>query len=130
MTADALKRKRRRRLHEIAREYRDQGFTVVMEPSPSLLPPCLAEFSIDFLARRGSANVLVLVRTRREMVGATEVARLAGIVDHLADWRLDLVTVRPQPWETDENGLKAIPSDEAAASECRDFDPSVIAPIA
>jgi hypothetical protein len=126
MMKDTLKKQRRRHLREIAREYRDEGYTVVVEPPSSALPACLAEYPVDLLAKRGPKNVLVLVRTRREMIGATDMVELAGVVDPLPNWRLDLVAIKPE--EAEGNGRQPVAADEVI--DRLDFDSPVTTPPA
>lgn len=80
-----------RRLHEVAADYRSEGYKVVVWPAPDDLPAFVRDFRIDLLAKGRKENVLVQVRSRETLVGATDLARLAERIDGRAGWRLELV---------------------------------------
>jgi hypothetical protein len=50
MTVHATPREHQR-LREVAREYRQRGYEVILEPNTDQLPRFLAPFRIDMLAR-------------------------------------------------------------------------------
>ena len=56
-----------RRVQEIAREYRDKGYEVVIRPGRSQLPDFLADYSPDVLACGENENLIVEVGSRTSL---------------------------------------------------------------
>jgi REase_AHJR-like len=72
-------------------QYRQQGFTVLPEPTPDDVPADLAEFHLDMLARRGEEHVAILIR-RRTDISDNNIA-LAQALENRPGWLLDLVVL-------------------------------------
>lgn len=79
------------RLREIAREYRQRGYDVLIEPQPDQLPDFLARFRIDMLARSSEENVVVEVRTHETLTDAPELDAIAQALHNKISWRFELV---------------------------------------
>jgi hypothetical protein len=89
---------RQKRLEKTARNYRREGFEVVVRPRGPDLPSFLANHDVDLIARNGRENVVVAVRNRVEMTGDQAVLRLAEAVHAEPGWRFDLVMTRTPVW--------------------------------
>ena len=72
-------------------QYRQQGFTVLVEPAPEDVPADLAEFHMDMLALRGQEHVAILIR-RRTDISDNNIA-LAHALENRPGWLLDLVVL-------------------------------------
>ncbi|WP_309714392.1 hypothetical protein [Armatimonas sp.] len=72
-------------------QYRQQGFTVLAEPTPEDVPADLAEFHVDMLATRGQEHVAILIR-RRTDISDNNIA-LAHALENRPGWLLDLVVL-------------------------------------
>jgi hypothetical protein len=75
---------------------RSDGWNVIMEPEPTLLPVELRDFQPDMIAQRGDENLVVEVRGPRR-TGADgpapppdRLAELAARIMDIPDWHLDL----------------------------------------
>jgi uncharacterized protein YutE (UPF0331/DUF86 family) len=79
------------RLREVAREYRQRGYDVLIEPRPDQLPAFLASFRVDMLAQSADENVIVEVRTQETLSDAPELDALAQALHHQPSWRFELV---------------------------------------
>src|SRR4051794_40720862 len=67
-------------LEDVAKQYRDGGYAVIVHPSREQLPPFAADFDVQILATRADGNVLVLVKQDlidlRASPGVLEQARI------------------------------------------------------
>lgn len=87
---------KRQRIQEVAREYRKQGYEVVIEPTQSQLPPFLASFQIDMLARNTEENVIIEVRTHGSLTDTPKLDAIAKAIQGKPGWRFDLVVSNPR----------------------------------
>jgi uncharacterized protein YutE (UPF0331/DUF86 family) len=84
----------------VAREYERNGYSVVITPDQASLPEPLSHFCPDAVARKGEEGVVIEVKTRRSLVGATYLPALAETVQRMPGWRLDLVVTNPREKRT------------------------------
>jgi hypothetical protein len=84
------------RLREIAREYRQRGYDVIIEPRADQLPGFLAPFRIDMLARSAEETVIVEVRTQESLSDTPELDAVAQALQDHASWRFELVVTNPK----------------------------------
>jgi REase_AHJR-like len=99
---------------EIAEGYRTKGYDVVPQPQPDQLPPSLAAYAPDILARKGDETVVVEIRSRPTSRRQPPLEGLAKAVRALPGWRLELVLAEPDiafplpdsasPWTEREAG--------------------------
>jgi uncharacterized protein YutE (UPF0331/DUF86 family) len=101
----------KRRIRELAREYRDSGYRVVVEPTGAELPEFLMGFQPDLIAFGEVESVVVEVKAGAELSSSGELSALAARVEREPNWRLDMVVTNPrdqkrledaQPWEVSE----------------------------
>jgi REase_AHJR-like len=85
-----------RRVQELAREYRDKGYQVTVEPGPGQLPEPLARFRPDLVARKADDLVVIEVKAR-EALPDQELQDLAKAVREQPGWRFELVLLKPEP---------------------------------
>lgn len=100
-----------RRLHEVAAEYREKGYKVVISPVGEDLPAFLRDLDVDLLAKNKREGVVVLVRTRDSLAGSKDLTRVAQRVEGRQGWRLELVVAAGGPVEPDSaspNGIKPL----------------------
>jgi uncharacterized protein YutE (UPF0331/DUF86 family) len=86
----------RKRLVEIAREYRKLGYEVILEPKRSQLPEFLASFQPDMLARNNIETVVVEVKSRETLSQSAHMAALASVIQQHEGWRFELVVTNPR----------------------------------
>lgn len=84
------------RLLEVAREYRQRGYNVIIEPRSDQLPGFLAPFRIDMLARSAEENVIVEVRTQESLTDTPELDAVAQALQDQPSWRFELVVTNPK----------------------------------
>ena len=98
MTVAAAHEVEHRLTEQVARQLVEEGYDVLLEPSPLLLPRELAGHRPNILARRGDENLLVEVKLVPSPAGAEQVQRLIQAVRSLPGWEVRLVTApRPEP---------------------------------
>jgi Holliday junction resolvase-like predicted endonuclease len=91
------------RLLEIACEYRQQGYSVTLDPTDDQLPDFLAPFQIDMIAHHPKEKVVVEVRSQASLQQAPELDAIAKAVQGKVDWRFELVVTNPK----DQKGFQA-----------------------
>jgi hypothetical protein len=98
MVGEAYNSIEHRRLLKLAREYRQQGYVVTMNPSPTDLPVSLAQCPLDLIAQRGGKTVAVEVRSRDTLTlnGEHDLRRISAMVNQLPDWEFELVVTNPR----------------------------------
>jgi len=78
---------------KVAEDYERAGYSVVVQPDPGQLPAVFADVRVDLLARRGAETVAVEVKRRDELYDLADVSALAGRVENMPGWRLDVVVL-------------------------------------
>jgi uncharacterized protein YutE (UPF0331/DUF86 family) len=91
MTLEQLQRKK---LHEIASEYRAKGYSVTVQPSVDERPAFLSEWRPDLIAVSESDRVIVEVKAAPE-IESERTIQLAEAVAANPPWRFELVTANP-----------------------------------
>lgn len=89
----------RERLLELAQEYRQKGYQVVLSPNTEEIPDFLKDYGYrpDMIVRRGEEGVVIEVKSRRSiMASAQHLKRLAKLVEEHPGWRLELVMTNPE----------------------------------
>ena len=87
----SLDQHEKKRLAEIAEEYRKRGYTVYEQPKSSELPGNLRGFRPDLMAVSEHDSVVVEVRSRANLSDEPHLAALAETVNRLPGWRFELV---------------------------------------
>ena len=95
MGFDAEKRERDR-IREVAQEYRDNGYRVVLEPGLDDRPAFLGTYIPDIVAVRDDDFVLIEVKTRGNLRDDEGLRSLAEKVQENEGWRLELVLTNPR----------------------------------
>ena len=90
--------------HWLACEYRRAGYSVTEDPDPADLPPALADYHIDLLARSETENVAAVVR-RRNDISDNNIA-LAELLETLPGWRFDMVVLPVATLATASNPVR------------------------
>lgn len=87
-----------RRLLRLAREYRRDGYDVVLYPGDEELPATLQGCSIGLVARGDEEVVVADVRSRPNLTlnGSADLRRLAEKVNSLTGWQFNLVVTNPR----------------------------------
>lgn len=84
------------RLRRAAREYKREGYEVVLQPSNDQIPPFLQGLQPDLIAYGRSENVVVEVKTRSSLKAAKELTAFAKIIEDQPGWRFDLILTNPK----------------------------------
>jgi len=91
-----LTAREQQRLDEVAHEYREQGYDVIIAPSQNQLPDFLALFRLDMVAQNDSETVIVEVRTQESLTKSPELDAIAQAIEGKAGWRFELVVTNPK----------------------------------
>ena len=85
-----------RKIKEIARDYKNKGYEVVIEPSSSVLPDFLLNFQPDLVALSENDNVVVEVKSSDSRTDFKKLEGLANTVNSKENWRFELVFTNPR----------------------------------
>lgn len=81
-------------LQQVAKQYRDEGYSVVPRPTPEQLPPFARTFGVELLATRSDANVLVRVKLdRADLAAEPGISEQAELTNAQPGWQFDVVIV-------------------------------------
>lgn len=105
------------KIKELAKEYREKGFDVVVEPGQSQLPEFMRglKYSPDIIARSVKENLIIEVKTNET---TREIKAWAPVADSIRDhegW--DFVLVMTNPRNRDMSGQRMTRPDEGRAYE-------------
>jgi hypothetical protein len=79
-------------LEQLAKQYREEGYSIVLHPQEDQLPPFAKDFGADIVATRGDERVLIQVKHDRAALEADPLVPVrAGITNAQPGWRYDLV---------------------------------------
>jgi hypothetical protein len=85
-------------LERVADRYREQGYQVVVNPGPDVLPPFARDFRVEILAKRPDGNVLVSAKaSRSEFERDPNLAHYAEVIEKHRGWRYDVTVLGPPP---------------------------------
>lgn len=79
-------------LLDVANEYIEQGYRVVIQPTKEDLPKFLAAFKPDIIAYGNDENVVVEVKNRHMLAESDYLPALADTINSMPGWRLDLAS--------------------------------------
>lgn len=85
-----------RKIKEIAKDYKDKGYKVIIEPEHSVIPDFLRNFQPDLIATSESENVVVEVKSSDSKTNFKQLEELANIVNAQENWRFELVFTNPK----------------------------------
>ncbi len=92
-----------RKLDQLADRYKDQGYRVIVGPTPQDLPSFATHFKVEIIGLRNGGGVLVSVKkNRQEMAADGDLANYASVTSAQPGWRYDLAVLEsedPFAWE-------------------------------
>lgn len=98
-----------KKIKEIAKDYREKGYKVILEPKGLDIPYFLSGFEPDIIAINDNENVVVEVKTESTINKAPYLEKIAQAVDKQSDWRFELVITNSKNQSTintsDQNEL-------------------------
>ncbi|MGE0561596.1 MAG: hypothetical protein AB7O47_07255 [Flavobacteriales bacterium] len=98
-----------RKIKEIAREYKNKGYEVIIEPRSSLtVPNFIKNFQPDLIALSETDNVVIEVKSSESKTDFKSLEELANIVNSKENWRFELVFTNPRNKFSIDNQLTLI----------------------
>ena len=86
----------KQRLEHVAERYREQGYKVILDPTPDDLPSFAKDFKVEILASRPDGNVLASAKANTtEFESDKNLPRYAEIVQNQQGWRYDVFVLGP-----------------------------------
>lgn len=84
------------RLQQVAERYREQGYQVILNPTPDDLPSFAKDFKVEILASRPDGNVLASAKANtKEFESDKNLSRYAEIIQNHQGWRYDVFVLGP-----------------------------------
>ncbi len=93
-----IRRQHDRKIRELARQYSDRGFKVIVEPKGRQLPSFLRElgYEPDLIAKSPEESFVFEVSTRNSADKLARMSKVATIVNDRAKWKFVLVMTNPK----------------------------------
>lgn len=85
-----------RKIKELAREYEEKGFEVLIEPKGNLLPDFLKNYQPDLVLKKGDLNVVVEVKTSETIKNSEYLKELSAKINSIKNWKFELVLTNPK----------------------------------
>lgn len=110
-----------RKIKEIAKDYKNKGYQVIIESNSNLVPEFLFNFQADLIALSDNDNVVVEVKSSDSRTDFKKLEELANIVNSREKWRFELVFTNPRDRLKIDSELNLIDSAEIEKriSECK-----------
>ncbi|HDS00393.1 MAG TPA: hypothetical protein ENO22_02710 [candidate division Zixibacteria bacterium] len=86
----------RKRITAIAREYAEKGYDVNVSPNRDELPDFLQNYRPDIIATSYNENVVVEVKSGRNLVKSPYLPKLAKAIEENEGWRFEMVITNPR----------------------------------
>lgn len=88
----------REKLLQLSREYRNQGYEILVYPKSKDLPDFLSNYCPDMIARRDDETVVIEVKSRRsfDLSSSQYLRNLAQVIEKHSGWRFELVIINPE----------------------------------
>lgn len=104
----------KKRISEVAREYRKKGYEVKIEPRKENLPNFLSEFQPDLIAKSDKENVIIEIKSKEGLSKAEYLIKLAKSAQVKLGWRFELIIVNPKMSQIDlfKENIKAFNENE------------------
>lgn len=80
-----------KRVYEVAEEYKQRGYKVIIEPSPKQLPEFLTTFRPDLIAENPSESVVIELKSFDKARPEEYWSKLATTIQQHPGWRFELI---------------------------------------
>lgn len=88
-------------LSNIADDYIQRGYSVVIEPAPREGPNFLKKYPLDMIAKKGTESVVIEVKTLGRARDSRILREVSEAIRRHPNWRLQVVIAdRPDPWDS------------------------------
>jgi hypothetical protein len=84
-------------LDSVAERYRRDGYQVITEPGPSVIPFDLGRYVPDLIAQKGDLKLIVEIKTQADKISFDHLSSIADEVRRHEGWRFVLVTSQDIP---------------------------------
>lgn len=86
-----------RKIKELAREYEEKGFEVLIGPNNNLLPDFLKNYRPDLVLKKDNLNIIVEVKTSETIKNSEYLKELSAKINSNENWKFELVITNPRP---------------------------------
>ncbi len=112
----------KRRLEEIAREYKGKGYEVVIQPELNTLPEFLANYQPDIIARRGDETVFIQIKSTASLAKSDYLQMVAQKIQQHPGWRFELIVTNPKTSSEVDIGESPILSEQEILSRLEEAE--------
>lgn len=109
-------------VNAIAKEYEGNGYHVMVEPDPSVIPFDLNNYRPDILATKGDENLIIEVKTRKNPKMMERYKEILRIVNQHKGWRFLLATV-DEPGQPGNQAANVVLEEPSIAKAFRELEP-------
>lgn len=103
-----LVRDYKRFLEDVAGRYRSEGYDVHIEPQGARVPPFLADYKPDLIARRGRDRVVIEIKRSDEARRKGKLRDIAARIKAEPGWRFDIVLYDPANYQRPKKASKRL----------------------
>jgi hypothetical protein len=86
----------KRRVREVAKEYRQKGYEVIVHPEKDQLPPFLSNYKPDLIARSEDETVVLEIKSHFSLSRSDYFSSLAENIKRHPGYRFELVVTNPK----------------------------------
>jgi len=94
---------------QVAKGLENEGYSVVLAPTPEIIPFSLGGYHPDILASKGAENLIVEIKSRESPDHAKSFRKIIEIVEKHPHWRFLIKTVGSSNVASDQKPLEIIP---------------------
>lgn len=115
----------------VAERYRSNGYEIQLDAAP-FMPAQLGNYRPDFLARKGTENIAVEVKSRAALGQRPELQRVAEVLRCVPGWRLDVAFLEEKSPPAEQRLLAAheirerLGAAAQVASDTQDFGGAIL----
>ncbi len=84
------------KIENLAQEYRDKGYTVIVEPQGGDIPSFLGGLQPDIIATKPGSSIIAEVKNKADLKTSDTARRMADLVSKQQGWDFQLVIVSEQ----------------------------------
>lgn len=85
-----------KKIKQIANEYNSRGYKVIVSPSYRDVPSFMTNYRPDLIAMSDNDNVVIEVKTRKNLLKEGSLKLLAEEIDRHSNWRFELIVTNPK----------------------------------
>ena len=102
----------RKKIKQVANEYRSKGYEVVIEPTSNDLPHFLSGYRPDIIALSDKENVVIEIKSSAKLAYSDYLTDLAKAIINHPNWRFEFVMTNPRDISESEDWGNLLSEDD------------------